>query len=406
MSIDIASIRDQFPILDQEINGKPLVYLDNGASSQKPKRVIDAISHYYENDHSNVHRGVHTLSQRATNAFEAVRKQVQQFINAEHEHEIIYTRGTTEAINLVASSYGKVFIEEGDEVLISTMEHHSNIVPWQMMCEEWGAVLKVIPITESGEIIMDEFDTLLSGRTAMVAINHVSNALGTINPLREIIDKAHKVGAAVLIDGAQSVPHMKVDVQDLDADFYCFSAHKMYGPTGIGILYGKEQWLNDMPPYHGGGEMIDKVSFEETTYNSLPFKFEAGTPNIADTIALGEAIKFMDDIGIEKIGQWEHVLVEYATEKLQEIEGLRIIGTAKNKASVISFLVGNIHPFDMGTILDQLGIAVRTGHHCTMPLMDWYGIPGTVRASFAVYNTKEEVDVLVDGVKRAVKMLS
>jgi cysteine desulfurase/selenocysteine lyase len=405
MSLDIASIRAQFPILDQEINGKPLVYLDNGASSQKPQRVIDAISHYYENDHSNVHRGAHTLSQRATNAFEAVRKQVQQFINAEHEHEIIYTRGTTEAINLVASSFGKVFIEEGDEVLISTMEHHSNIVPWQMMCDEWGAVLKVIPITESGEIIMDEFDILLSGRTAMVAINHVSNALGTINPLREIIDKAHKVGAAVLIDGAQSVPHMKVDVQDLDADFYCFSAHKMYGPTGIGILYGKEQWLNDMPPYHGGGEMIDKVSFEKTTYNSLPFKFEAGTPNIADTIALGEAIRFMDEVGVENIGAWEHELVEYATEKLLEIEGLRIIGTAKNKASVISFLVGNIHPFDMGTILDQLGIAVRTGHHCTMPLMEWYGIPGTVRASFAVYNTKEEVDVLVAGVNRAAMML-
>lgn len=405
MKLNMDSIRTQFPILDQEVNGKPLVYLDNGASSQKPKRVIDAISHYYENDHANVHRGVHTLSQRATDAFEAVRKQVQHFVNAEHEHEIIYTRGTTEAINLVASSYGKVFIEEGDEVLISTMEHHSNIVPWQMMCEEWGAVLKVIPITESGEIIMDRFDELLSGRTAMVAVNHVSNSLGTINPLHEIINKAHKVGAAVLVDGAQSVPHMKVDVQDLDADFYCFSAHKMYGPTGIGILYGKEQWLNDMPPYHGGGEMIDKVSFEETTYNSLPFKFEAGTPNIADTIALGEAIRFMDEIGIENIGAWENELVEYATQKLLEIEGLRIIGTAKNKASVISFLVGDIHPFDMGTILDQLGIAVRTGHHCTMPLMDWYGIPGTVRASFAVYNTMSEIDALVEGVKRATMML-
>jgi len=405
MKLDIDSIREQFPILHQEVNGKPLVYLDNGASSQKPKRVIDAISHYYENDHANVHRGVHTLSQRATDAFEAVRKQVQHFINAEHEHEIIYTRGTTEAINLVASSYGKVFIEEGDEVLISTMEHHSNIVPWQMMCEEWGAVLKIIPITESGEIIMDRFDELLSGRTAMVAVNHVSNSLGTINPLHEIINKAHKVGAAVLIDGAQSAPHISVDVQDLDADFYCFSAHKVYGPTGIGILYGKEQWLNDMPPYHGGGEMIDKVSFEETTYNTLPFKFEAGTPNIADTIALGEAIRFMDDIGIENIGAWENELLQYATEKLLEVDGLRIIGTAKNKASVISFLVGDIHPFDMGTILDQLGIAVRTGHHCTMPLMDWYGIPGTVRASFAVYNTKAEVDVLVDGVKRAAKML-
>ncbi len=405
MKLSIDSIREQFPILDQEVNGKPLIYLDNGASSQKPKRVIDAISHYYENDHANVHRGVHTLSQRATDAFEAVRKQVQHFINAEYEHEIIYTRGTTEAINLVASSYGKVFIEEGDEVLISTMEHHSNIVPWQMMCEEWGAVLKIIPITESGEIIMDCYDELLSGRTAMVAVSHVSNSLGTINPLHEIINKAHKVGAAVLIDGAQSVPHMSVDVQDLDADFYCFSAHKIYGPTGIGILFGKEQWLNDMPPYHGGGEMIDKVSFEKTTYNSLPFKFEAGTPNIAGTIALGEAIRFMEEVGVENIAAWENELVEYATMKLLDVDGLRIFGTAKNKASVISFLVGEIHPFDMGTILDQLGIAVRTGHHCTMPLMDWYGIPGTVRASFAVYNTKAEVDTLVEGVKRAAAML-
>jgi len=405
MSIHIEEVRSQFPILDQEINGKPLVYLDNGASSQKPSRVIESLKHYYENDHANVHRGVHTLSQRATDAFEAVRKQVQQLINAQHEHEIIYTRGTTEAINLVASSFGKVFIEEGYEVLISTMEHHSNIVPWQMMCEEWGAKLKVIPINERGEIIMDEFDLLLSGKTAMVAVNHLSNALGSINPVHEIISKAHKVGAAVLIDGAQSVPHMKVDVQDLDADFYCFSAHKMYGPTGIGILYGKEQWLNDMPPYHGGGEMIDKVTFEETTYNSLPFKFEAGTPNIADTIALGEAINFMNEVGIENIGNWEKALMDYATEELLKIDGLRIIGTAEKKASVISFLVGDIHPFDMGTILDQLGIAVRTGHHCTMPLMNWYGIPGTVRASFAVYNTKEEVDVLVEGVKRAAKML-
>ncbi len=405
MSIHIEEIRSQFPILNQEINGKPLVYLDNGASSQKPTRVIESLKYYYENDHANVHRGVHTLSQRATDAFEAVRKQVQQLINAQHEHEIIYTRGTTEAINLVASSFGKVFIEEGDEVLISTMEHHSNIVPWQMMCEEWGAKLKVIPINDRGEIILDEFDLLLSSKTAMVAVNHVSNALGSINPVFEIISKAHKVGAAVLIDGAQSVPHMKVDVQNLDADFYCFSAHKMYGPTGIGILYGKERWLNDMPPYHGGGEMIDKVTFDETTYNSLPFKFEAGTPNIADTIALGEAINFMNEVGIENIGNWEKELVDYATEELLKINGLRIIGTAEKKASVISFLVGDIHPFDMGTILDQLGIAVRTGHHCTMPLMNWYDIPGTVRASFAIYNTKEEVDVLVEAVKRAAKML-
>lgn len=405
MSLDINNIRKQFPILNQEINGKPLVYLDNGASSQKPKSVIDALSHYYENDHANVHRGVHTLSQRATDAFEAVRKQVQQFINAEHEHEIIYTRGTTEAINLVASSFGKSVVEEGDEVLISTMEHHSNIVPWQMMCQEWGAELKVIPVTDQGELNMDAFDELLSGKTVLVAVNHVSNSLGTINPVEEIIEKAHKVGAAVLIDGAQSVPHMNVDVQALDADFYCFSSHKMYGPTGIGILYGKERLLEELPPYHGGGEMIDRVTFEETTYNGLPFKFEAGTPNIADTIAFGEALRFMQEVGIANIGQWENELVAYATKKLLEIDGLRIIGTAQNKASVISFLVGDIHPFDMGTILDQLGIAVRTGHHCTMPLMDRYGIPGTVRASFAVYNTKEEVDALVSGVKRAATML-
>jgi cysteine desulfurase / selenocysteine lyase len=405
MSLDIDSIRSQFPILDQQVNGKPLIYLDNGASSQKPKRVIDALSHYYEHDHANVHRGVHSLSQRATDQFEAVRKQVQKLVNAEHEHEIIFTRGTTEAINLVATSFAKVFVEEGDEIIISSLEHHSNIVPWQMICEEWGAVLKIIPITDSGEIIEEEFDELLTGRTRMVAINHVSNSLGTINAIESIITKAHKVGAAVLIDGAQSVPHMKVDVQDLDADFYCFSSHKMYGPTGIGVLYGKDFWLNDMPPYHGGGEMIDTVTFEETTYNELPFKFEAGTPNIADTIAFGEAIRFMEEIGIEEIGRWEHELLEYATKKLLEIEGLRIIGTAKNKASVISFLIADIHPLDMGTILDQLGIAVRTGHHCTMPLMDRLGIPGTVRASFAVYNTMAEVDALVEGVKRAAAML-
>ena len=406
MSLDIDNIRRQFPILDQQVNGKQLVYLDNGASSQKPQRVIDALSHYYKHDHANVHRGVHSLSQRATDQFEAVRKQAQHFVNAEHEHEIIFTRGTTEAINLVASSFAKEFIEEGDEIIISSLEHHSNIVPWQMMCAEWGATLKIIPITDSGEIIEAEFDELLTGKTRMVAINHVSNSLGTINAIESIIAKAHKVGAAVLIDGAQSVPHMKIDVQDLDADFYCFSSHKMYGPTGIGVLYGKEFWLNDMPPYHGGGEMIDRVTFEETTYNELPFKFEAGTPNIADTIAFGEAIRFMEEIGVEEIGKWEHELLEYATKKLLEIDDLRIIGTAKNKASVISFLVGDIHPLDMGTILDQLGIAVRTGHHCTMPLMDRLGIPGTVRASFAVYNTMAEVDALVEGVKRATTMLA
>ncbi len=402
--IDIQNIRAQFPILNQEVNGKPLIYFDNGASSQKPQAVIDALVNYYSKDHANVHRGVHTLSQRATDKFEAVRKKTQAFVNAAHDHEIIFTRGTTEAINLVASSF-KIFMEEGDEVLISAMEHHSNIVPWQMMCEETGAVLKVIPLDEKGQIIMERFDELLTGKTKMVAINHVSNTLGTINPIEEIIYKAHKVAAAVLIDGAQSCPHMKIDVQDLDADFYCFSSHKMYGPTGIGVLYGKEEWLNDMPPYQGGGEMIDTCTFEDTTFNELPFKFEAGTPNIADTIAFGAAIDWMNEIGIENIAAWEHELLEYATEKLSEIEGIRFIGQAEKKASLVSFLVGDIHPYDLGTLLDQLGIAVRTGHHCTQPLMDYYQIPGTVRASFAVYNTKEEIDQFVAAVKRAVVML-
>jgi len=402
--IDIQNIRAQFPILHQEINGKPLIYFDNGASSQKPQAVIDALVNYYSKDHANVHRGVHTLSQRATDQFEDVRKKTQAFVNAKHEYEVIFTRGTTEAINLVASSF-KIFLEEGDEVLISAMEHHSNIVPWQMACEETGAILKVIPLDEKGQIIMDRFDELLTGKTRMVAINHVSNTLGTINPVEEIIAKAHKVAAAVLIDGAQSCPHMKIDVQDLDADFYCFSSHKMYGPTGIGVLYGKEEWLNDMPPYQGGGEMIDTCTFEDTTFNELPFKFEAGTPNIADTIAFGAAIDWMNQIGIENIAAWENELLDYATEKLSEIEGIRFIGQAEKKASLVSFLVGDIHPYDLGTLLDQLGVAVRTGHHCTQPLMDYYQIPGTVRASFAVYNTKEEIDQFVAALKRAVTML-
>jgi len=402
--IDIQNIRAQFPILHQEINGKPLIYFDNGASSQKPQAVIDALVNYYSKDHANVHRGVHTLSQRATDQFEDVRKKTQAFVNAKHEYEVIFTRGTTEAINLVASSF-KIFLEEGDEVLISAMEHHSNIVPWQMACEETGAILKVIPLDEKGQIIMDRFDELLTGKTRMVAINHVSNTLGTINPVEEIIAKAHKVAAAVLIDGAQSCPHMKIDVQDLDADFYCFASHKMYGPTGIGVLYGKEEWLNDMPPYQGGGEMIDTCTFEDTTFNELPFKFEAGTPNIADTIAFGAAIDWMNQIGIENIAAWENELLDYATEKLSEIEGIRFIGQAERKASLVSFLVGDIHPYDLGTLLDQLGVAVRTGHHCTQPLMDYYQIPGTVRASFAVYNTKEEIDQFVAALKRAVTML-
>jgi cysteine desulfurase/selenocysteine lyase len=404
--LDVLPIRAEFPILDQEVNGKPLIYFDNAASSQKPKQVIDALKHYYEHDHANVHRGVHHLSQRATDQFEAVRRQVQAFMNAAHDHEIIFTRGVTESINLVASSFGKTYIEEGDEILISAMEHHSNIVPWQMLCQEWGAVLKVIPIDEEGNLIMEQFDQLLSGKTKLVAVNHVSNTLGTVNPIHEIIEKAHKVAAAVLIDGAQSAPHIKVDVQDLDADFYCISSHKMYGPTGIGVLYGKEQWLNEMVPYHGGGEMIETVTFEETTYNGLPFKFEAGTPNIADTIAFGEAIKFIERIGIEEIAHWERELHNHAVAQMAEIEGMRFIGVAPEKAGVISFLVGDIHPYDLGAILDQQGIAVRTGHHCTQPLMDRYEIPGTVRASFAVYNTKQEVDAFVEALKKAVKLLA
>jgi cysteine desulfurase/selenocysteine lyase len=403
--LDIEKIRKEFPVLDQQIHGRPLVYLDNAASSQKPLRVVRALEKYYTHDHANVHRGVHTLSQRATDQFEAVRRKAQAFVNAEHEHEIIFTRGVTEAINLVASSFGKAFIEEGDEVLVSELEHHSNIVPWQFMCDEWGAELKVIPVDDKGELIMDRFDELLSGQTRIVAVNHVSNTLGTVNPIEEIIAKAHKVGAAVLIDGAQSAPHIKIDMQELDADFYCVSSHKMYGPTGIGFLYGKEQWLNDMPPYHGGGEMIETVSFKGTTFNRLPFKFEAGTPNIADTIAFGEAMDFMHETGIEEIAHWETELHNYAVDKMMEIPGIQFIGTAEEKAGVISFNVEGIHPYDIGTILDQQGIAVRTGHHCTQPLMERYGIPGTVRASFAVYNTKAEVDLFIEALKKAVSML-
>jgi len=403
--LDIATIRKEFPILEQEVNGRPLVYLDNAASSQKPRSVIDAISHYYLQDHANVHRGVHTLSQRATDQFEEVRKQAQAFVNAAHDHEIIFTRGVTEAINLVATSFGKTYIEEGDEILISALEHHSNIVPWQMLCQDWGAELKVIPIDDDGCLIMERFEELLSGNTRLVAVNHVSNTLGTINPIHEIIEKAHKVGAAVLIDGAQSAPHIKIDVQDLDADFYCVSAHKMYGPTGIGFLYGKEHWLQEMQPYHGGGEMIESVTFEETTYSGLPFKFEAGTPNIADTIGLGEAIRFIERIGIEEIAHWETELHNYTVDKMMEVPGIQFIGTAKEKAGVISFNVEGIHPYDIGTMLDQQGIAVRTGHHCTQPIMDRYQIPGTVRASFAVYNTKEDADRFVEALKKAVSML-
>lgn len=404
--LDIDSIRKEFPILEQQVNGVPLVYFDNAASSQKPNQVVESLVRYYQQSHANVHRGVHYLSQKATDQFEAVRRQAQAFINAEHDHEIIFTRGVTESINLVASSFGKTYIEEGDEILISGLEHHSNIVPWQMLCQEWGAVLKVIPVDDQGELVMSAFDVLLSSRTKLVAVNHVSNTLGTVNPIKEIIEKAHKVGAAVLIDGAQSAPHLKVDVQDLDADFYCISSHKMYGPTGIGVLYGKTQWLDEMVPYHGGGEMIETVTFEETTYNTLPFKFEAGTPNIADTIAFGEAINFINRIGIDEIAHWEKELHNYAVDLMMGIENIRFVGTAEEKAGVISFLVGDIHPYDIGALLDQQGIAVRTGHHCTQPLMQRFEIPGTVRASFAVYNTKSEVERFVHALKRAVKVLS
>ncbi|MFB0925054.1 MAG: cysteine desulfurase [Vicingaceae bacterium] len=403
--IDLQKIRSDFPILSREVNGKPLVYFDNGASSQKPKQVIDVISHYYEYEHSNIHRGIHTLSQEATNAYEDARKTLQHFINAKHDHEIIFTAGTTGSINLVASSFSKKYLKEGDEIIISTMEHHSNIVPWQMICEEKGAILKVVPINDEGEFLMEEFKDLLSEKTKLVAVTHVSNTLGTINPVKEIIEKSHANGALVLIDGAQSVPHTKVDVQELDCDFYVFSGHKMCGPTGVGILYGKEDILNELPPYQGGGDMIKTVTFEKTTYNSLPHKLEAGTPNIAGGIGLAAAAKYMNEIGIDKIEAYEHELLTYATQQIKQIDGVRIIGEAENKASVLSFLVDGTHPSDIGMIVDKLGVAIRTGHHCTEPLMNRFNIPGTARASFAFYNTIEEIDIFITALKRAIKML-
>ena len=403
--LDVQKIRKDFPILDSKVNGKPLVYFDNAATSQKPWRVIKAIEHYYTDLNSNVHRGVHHLSQQATDAFEASRKKVADFINAKHDHEVIFTRGTTEAINLVAHSYGKQFVQPGDVIIISALEHHSNIVPWQLLCEDRKAELKVIPINEKGELLLDAFKEMLDEKVKLVSVNYVSNSLGTINPVREIIELSHQYNIPVLLDAAQAVQHMPIDVQELDVDFLAFSGHKMYGPTGIGVLYGKEKWLNQMPPYQGGGEMIKTVSFEKTTYNELPFKFEAGTPNIEAAICLGAAVDYINEIGLENIQQYEHELLEYATEKLSGIDGIRFIGTADNKASVVSFIIDKIHPYDVGVILDQLGIAVRTGHHCTQPLMDFYGIPGTVRASFAFYNTKEEIDVLTEAVQKAVSML-
>lgn len=403
--IAINDIRNQFPTLHQEVNGHPLVYLDNGATTHKPQVVIDAISHYYEKQNSNIHRGVHYLSQLATDAYEASRETIRQHFNAEHLHEIIFTKGNTEAINLVANGFRQI-LKQGDEVLVSAMEHHSNIVPWQMTCESASASLKVIPMDEKGVLDIEAYKNLLSNKTKVVAVNHISNALGTINPVKQMIQWAHEVGAAVLIDGAQAGPHCSIDVQDLDADFYCISGHKVYGPTGIGALYGKEEWLKKLPPYQGGGEMIATVSFDKTTYADLPHKFEAGTPNIAGGVALKTAIDWLNEIGLENIVEYEKGLVDYATEELGKIEGIRFIGQAQEKAGVVSFLVGDIHPYDMGMILDKLGIAVRTGHHCAQPVMDQFCIPGTVRASFAVYNTKEDINRLIEGVKKAQMMLS
>lgn len=401
---NIEQIRAQFPTLKRKVYGKQLVYLDNGATAQKPQVVIDAITNYYENENSNIHRGVHLLSQEATTAYEEARTIVQKYINAKHDHEIIFTKGTTDGINLVASSFGEL-LKEGDEIMISAMEHHSNIVPWQLLCERKKCILKVVPISASGELLMDQFDAMLSNKTKLVAITHISNALGTINPIEEIIEKAHTFGAKVLIDGAQSIQHTTVDVQQLDCDFFVFSSHKIFGPTGVGVLFGKEEILNEMPPYQGGGDMIAKVSFEKTTYNELPFKFEAGTPNIVGGIATGVALKYLASMDIEAIQRYESELLDYVQSELTKIEGVQIIGTAKNKASVASFIVDGIHPFDIGTLLDKQGIAVRTGHHCTQPLMDFFEIPGTIRASFAFYNTKEEVDLFITALKRSITML-
>ncbi|WP_293957759.1 MULTISPECIES: cysteine desulfurase [unclassified Sphingobacterium] len=402
---NIDKIRADFPILKREVNGKPLVYLDNGATTQKPSAVIDSIVRYYTDMNSNVHRGVHYLSQISTDAFEITRKKVQAFIHAAEDREIIITKGTTDGINLIATCYGRAFIQAGDEIIISAMEHHSNIVPWQMLCDEKGCKIRVIPMNDKGELDMVAYENLLNEKTKLVAVTYVSNALGTINPVGQIISMAHQYGAVVLVDAAQAVQHLKIDVQNLDVDFLVFSGHKMYGPTGVGVLYGKEDLLNAMPPYQGGGDMIKEVTFEKTTYNELPFKFEAGTPNIEAGICLNEAIDYINSIGLESIEAYELELLQYATEKLSEVSGIRFIGTAEHKCSVISFVIEGTHPYDVGVILDKLGIAVRTGHHCAQPVMDRFGIPGTIRASLAVYNTKEEIDVLVAGIQRAVNML-
>ncbi|HTM90783.1 MAG TPA: cysteine desulfurase [Flavisolibacter sp.] len=402
---DVVAVRRQFPALRREVKGKPLVYFDNAATTQKPQAVIDALVNYYSNYNANIHRGIHTLAEEATAAFEATRDTVQQFINAETREQIIFTGGTTEGINLVAQTWGRQNIKEGDEIILSNMEHHSNIVPWYIVAQEKGAIIKVIPINEDGELLMDEFEKLLSEKTKLVSIVHVSNALGTINPVKTIIEKAHKVGAVVLVDGAQSSVHLDIDVQDMDTDFFVFSSHKVYGPTGVGILYGKKHLLESMPPYQGGGEMIKEVYFDNVTYNDLPYKYEAGTPNIADTVAFKAALDFTKGIGKDAIRNHENELLQYATEQLEGIDGLKIIGKARNKISVISFIIDHVHPQDLGILLDNRGIAVRTGHHCAQPLMDCYRIPGTTRASFAMYNTKEEIDALITGLDKAIKML-
>ncbi len=400
MGINIDQIREQFPILNTEVYGKTLAYFDNAATTHKPERVVKKVEEVYHKINSNIHRGVHYLSNQATQAYEDTRTKVQKFINANHSYEVIFTSGATAAINLLASSFGDTYIQDGDEVLISTMEHHSNIVPWQMMCKRNKAVLKVVPILRNGELDMEAFYQLLSDKTRIVSVTYVSNVLGTVNPVKEIIEAAHKVGAKVMLDASQAVQHIELDVQNLDTDFMVFSGHKIYGPTGTGVLYGKEEFLNEMEPWQGGGEMIKTVTFDETTYNELPYKFEAGTPNIAGAIGLGEAIDFVSEIGVANIEAYEKELLDYATAKFLTIEGMKIIGTASEKASVISFLVKEIHPFDMGTMLDKMGLAVRTGHHCAQPIMDFYGIPGTLRASLAVYNTKEEIDRLVEGISK------
>lgn len=402
--MDIQKIRADFPILSREVYGKPLVYLDNGATTQKPRCVVDAITDEYYSVNANVHRGVHFLSQRATELHEASRETVRKFINAGSINEIVFTRGTTESINLLVSSFGEAFLYPGDEVIVSVMEHHSNIVPWQLLAERKCINLKVIPMNDRGELLIDEYEKLFTDRTKIVSVVHVSNVLGTVNPIKEMIKIAHKHDVPFLVDAAQSIPHMAVDVQDLDADFLVFSGHKVYGPTGVGVLYGKEEWLNKLPPYQGGGEMIQHVSFEHTTFNELPFKFEAGTPDYIGTTGLAKALDYVSAIGLDKIAAYEHELTEYATQRLKTIPGMRIFGEAAEKGSVISFLVGDIHHFDMGTLLDRLGIAVRTGHHCAQPLMQRLGIEGTVRASFGIYNTKEEIDVLVAGIERVSKM--